>query len=160
MSGVSVLLAGCAVGAALVAGIFYAFSTFIMGALGRLEAAAGIAAMQSINVVVINPWFFLAFFGTGLASVAALVHGSMSDSPMGVAVPLGCALYLIGCIGVTLVFNVPLNDRLAAVETIDESAIALWQHYLARWTLWNHVRTAASLLASIVWLMAMVPARP
>ena len=59
------LVSATAIGAALVAGIFYAFSTFVMQALGRLAPREGIAAMQSINVVVINPLFFLAFFGTG-----------------------------------------------------------------------------------------------
>jgi len=44
-----------ALGSGLIAGAFFAFSTFVMGALGRLPAAHGIAAMQSINVVVINP---------------------------------------------------------------------------------------------------------
>ena len=53
-----------ALGAGLVAGIFFAFSTFVMGALGRLPQAAGISAMQSINVVVINPVFLSVFMGT------------------------------------------------------------------------------------------------
>ena len=57
------LLAG-AIGTALIAGAFFAFSSFVMGALGKLPPAQGIAAMQSINVVVINPWFMSAFIGT------------------------------------------------------------------------------------------------
>ncbi|TBR24737.1 MAG: hypothetical protein EPO10_25145, partial [Reyranella sp.] len=55
-----------AVGSGLVAGIFYAFSSFVMGALGRLPPGHGIEAMQAINVVVINRSFMLAFFGTAL----------------------------------------------------------------------------------------------
>jgi len=54
-----------ALGAGLVAGIFFAFSAFVMTALGRLPAPKGIAAMQSINVAVLNPAFFSVFFGTG-----------------------------------------------------------------------------------------------
>ena len=53
-----------AVGAGLVASIFFAFSTFVMKALNRLPPAQGIAAMQFINVTVINPLFMTAFFGT------------------------------------------------------------------------------------------------
>ena len=56
-----------ALGCGLIAGSFFAFSTFVMGALGRLPPAHGIAAMQSINVVVINPWFLGAFIGTAVA---------------------------------------------------------------------------------------------
>jgi uncharacterized membrane protein len=46
-----------ALGSGLMAGIFFAFSTMVMPALSRIPPAQAIAAMQSINVVVINPWF-------------------------------------------------------------------------------------------------------
>lgn len=55
-----------ALGCGLMAGVFFAFSTFVMKALGALPPAQGIAAMQSINVAVINRWFMAAFFGTAL----------------------------------------------------------------------------------------------
>jgi uncharacterized membrane protein len=53
-----------ALGCGSVAGIFFAFSTFVMNARARLPAAQGIIAKQSINVAVINPLFGAAFFGT------------------------------------------------------------------------------------------------
>jgi hypothetical protein len=64
-------------GSALIAGAFFAFSTFVMKALAALPAPQGIAAMQSINVVVINPLFLIPFAGTavlsaGLAAAAVL----------------------------------------------------------------------------------------
>ena len=129
---------------ALVAGIFYAFSSFVMGALGRLEPPAGIAAMQSINVVVLRPSFFLAFFGAGVVVIAAAV-GSPTPEVIG-----GGALYLVGCLGVTIVRNVPLNERLARLDAASAEGAAFWQDYLRRWTRWNSVRTAASLAAAIV----------
>ena len=49
------------VGSGLTAGVFYAFSTFVMAALARMPPEQGIAAMNSINVTVINPWFFAVF---------------------------------------------------------------------------------------------------
>src|SRR4029453_8846365 len=52
-----------ALGSGLVAGIFFAFSNFVMKALARVPAAQGIAAMKSINVVVLNKWFFAVFLG-------------------------------------------------------------------------------------------------
>jgi uncharacterized membrane protein len=50
-----------ALGCGLIAGVFFAFSAFVMKALGRLPPAEGIAAMQSINIAVINPVFLTAF---------------------------------------------------------------------------------------------------
>ncbi len=46
-----------AVGCGLMAGFFFAFSICVMKALEALPPAQGIAAMQSINVAVINPCF-------------------------------------------------------------------------------------------------------
>ena len=143
------------IGAALVAGIFFAFSTFVMQALGRLAPRQGIAAMQSINVVVINPLFVLAFFGTGGLCLATVASSLLYEADMSlVPVLVGCILYVVGCIGVTLVGNVPLNGRLAETEPDDTDAESLWSFYLARWTLWNHVRTAASLAAAACFAIA------
>ena len=50
-----------ALGSSLMADTFFAFSAFVMKALGRLPGGQGIEAMQSINIVVINP-VFSAFF--------------------------------------------------------------------------------------------------
>ena len=43
-----------ALGGGLMAGLFFAFSNSVMGALARLPAAQGVAAMNSINVVILN----------------------------------------------------------------------------------------------------------
>lgn len=150
------LISVTAIGAALVSGIFYAFSTFVMRALGRLAPREGIAAMQSINVVVINPLFFLAFFGTGMLCVVTIAASLLPGAEVSIApAVIGGALYIFGCIGVTMVGNVPLNERLAKVSPDDAEADSLWRLYLARWTLWNHARTAASLAAAAFLVIAM-----
>ena len=149
----SALVIATAVGAALVAGIFFAFSTFVMGALGRLRPPEGIRAMQSINEVVINPWFFAAFFGTGLLSIALLVVEAQQPTGISPRSAVAAGLYLLGCIGVTIGGNVPLNERLAAVDAEDEGAQGLWARYLAHWTRWNHVRTVAPAIAAVLLLL-------
>nr|MBA3281491.1 hypothetical protein [Acidimicrobiia bacterium] len=58
-----------AVGSATVGGVFFAFSTFVMPALGRRPASEATAAMQSINAKAVNPLFMGALFGTGMACV-------------------------------------------------------------------------------------------
>jgi uncharacterized membrane protein len=62
-----------ALGCGLIAGVFFAFSSFVMRALARLPASGGIAAMQSINVAVLNPVFLGTFAGTALACVLAMI---------------------------------------------------------------------------------------
>ena len=64
------------VGAGLVGGVFFAFSNFVMRALGRLRPSEGAAAMQSINITVITPTFMTALFGTGLVSLVLIAGAS------------------------------------------------------------------------------------
>lgn len=144
------------VGSGLVAGIFYAFSSFVMGALGRVPAAHGIEAMQAINVVVINRSFMLAFFGTAFLCCALLVAAYLRwNDATGKLLLLGSLLYLVGTIGVTMAFNVPLNNALAAVRPETAEAASLWAYYLERWTMWNTVRTVAPTAAMILFVAAL-----
>ena len=92
---VSVILA--LLGSGLIAGVFFAFSSFIMKALGRVPSSEGIAAMQSINVVVINPTFLGTFTGTAVLSflVAALAIKGWGTPPAPFFL-VGALSYLVG----------------------------------------------------------------
>jgi uncharacterized membrane protein len=149
-----------ALGSALVAGIFFAFSTFIMAALGRIPSEQGIAAMQSINVTVINPLFMLAFMGTGVLCLALLAgaYGRWEESAGKLIFAAGL-IYLVGVIGVTMVMNVPLNNALAAVQPGTPEAAMLWARYLQDWTFWNHVRTVAPIVSSALFIWALLATR-
>ena len=150
-----VMILFSALGSALVAGIFFAFSAFIMKALGRLQPEQGIAAMQAINVTVLNPWFFTVFFGTGAGCIfLAVLALSNWSGPLAANLAVGSMLYIVGCIFVTVVFNVPLNKTLARADANNPDSVSLWRHYLRRWTFWNHVRTGASLAAATLLILA------
>jgi uncharacterized membrane protein len=145
-----------ALGSGLVAGIFFAFSNFVMDALGRLPPAHGLAAMQSINETVINPVFFAAFLGTAaVCAILAIMALLRWDEPGAVYVLAGSLLYFFGCFGVTMVFNVPLNDAIAVAKPETADGARLWADYLSAWTNWNHVRTVASLAASAAFIAAL-----
>lgn len=145
-----------AMGSCLVAGVFLAFSNFIMTALGRIAPASGIAAMQSINIVVINPLFMAVLFGSGLISLYlgydAVRHWSETASAL---VVVAAACYVFGTIGVTMVFNVPLNNQLAGVVADAGDGLEVWNHYVDRWTFWNHVRCLAALLAGGLYIWSL-----
>ena len=145
-------------GSAIVGGMFYAFSSFVMKALARVAPAHGVAAMNSINVVVINPSFMGAFAGTALlAVVLAAAALTAWSSPAGPLVLAGALLYTLGTFGVTMAWNQPMNLRLGALPP--DAAAAYWPRYVAAWLRWNHVRTATSLLASVSFLAALLTAR-
>ena len=138
-----------ALGSGLVGGVFFAFSTFVMRALADLPPAQGAAAMRRINVVALNPAFLGAFLGTAVLSVAtifmAAAHWSDAGAPLRAAAGVA---YPAGSFGVTMAANVPRNDRLARLAAASPEAAEYWPVYVREWTLWNHIRTAASLLAA------------
>jgi uncharacterized membrane protein len=144
-----------ALGCALMAGLFFAFSVSVMRGLARIPPAAGIAAMQAINIVILNPVFGLVFFGTTavclIVTVAAVVEWHQLASAYMLA---GGLLYLIGAFGVTVVFNVPRNNALAVVDPASPEGAHVWAGYLVTWTAWNHVRTIASLAATAALIVA------
>ncbi|MEY2858007.1 MAG: hypothetical protein RLZZ74_2319 [Cyanobacteriota bacterium] len=145
-----------ALGCGLVAGIFFAFSTFVMKALAQLQPKEGIAAMQWINITVINPWFMSVFLGTAIACIYLSLASLFKWHPPNSAYLLfGSLLYLIGTVLVTMVFNVPLNDALAKVEPSSTEGASLWVRYLTDWTMWNHVRTSAALAAATLLTIAL-----
>ncbi len=146
-----------ALGCGLVAGVFFAFSTFVMKALARIAPNAGIAAMQSINIVVLNPWFMSAFLGTAAFCIVLLILSLLRWHEPGASCLLaGAVLYLVGTLLVTIVFNVPRNEALAAITPIDPAGAPLWARYVAEWTAWNHVRTIAALAAAAAFSIALV----
>jgi len=145
-----------ALGCGLMAGLFFAFSTAVMKALARLPAAAGVAAMQSINVTILNPVFLATFLGTGVVCFILMIVSLLSwHAPGSVYLLIGSALYLVGTLIVTLVFNVPRNEALASVAPDDPDGAERWADYLATWTAWNHVRAAAALAAAASLTIAL-----
>src|SRR4051812_19763916 len=126
-------------GAGIVGGVFYAFSSFVMPGLQRLPGAQGVAAMNEINVTAEHPAFMLAFMGATLLCLYLAVRGAMDFSePAGKLLVAGSALYLVGSFLLTVVHNVPLNDQLADVSPHAPGAAAHWQHYLDQWNWANH----------------------
>jgi len=143
-------------GCGLIAGVFFAFSTFVMKALAQQPSAQGIATMQSINITVINPLFMLVFLGTAAACIFLTISLLLKWHQPGVVYLLvGSLLYLVGTVGVTIAFNVPLNDALAIVKPDSPEGANLWVKYLTNWTIWNHVRTIAALVAAALLTIAL-----
>ncbi len=146
-----------ALGSGLIAGTLFVFSVAIMSAFRRLPASEGMAAMQSINVVIINPMFLGVFLGTGLLSAVLTVFALLRwELPSSGFVVLGAALYLLGSLLVTITLNVPLNDALAKADPLTTAGQEVWQNYLSAWTFWNHVRTIASLAASAGFILGLI----
>jgi uncharacterized membrane protein len=156
-SALQVLSLVSAVGCALAAGVFYAFSTFVMPALAALPPAQGVAAMQSINVAAVRPGLMLELFGTAAVSVAtgavSLANWHPASGPF---VLTGAGLYLAGAIGITAGYHVPRNLALAELDPRGPGTADRWTRYIAEWSAWNHIRTITPLLAAAAFLIGAI----
>lgn len=144
-------------GSSLIAGVFFAFSSFIMKALASVPSSEGIAAMQSINVVVLNPAFLGTFVGTAaLSIVIAVLAVTAWGTPSAAWFLMAASMYVGGTFLVTAFGNVPLNNQLASVSASDPSAVAIWKHYVDRWTFLNTIRTVAATVAAMMFLIGLL----
>ncbi len=153
----TVLIVIALLGCGLMAGIFFAFSNFVMQGLARLRPESGVAAMQAINVTVLNPLFLGSFMGTALVCLALAVMALVRwQAQVSTTVLAGSLAYLVGNFVVTAAFNVPRNDALARVDAAAPEAVAVWQAYLVGWTRWNHVRTVTAFIATALFALALI----
>jgi uncharacterized membrane protein len=138
-----------ALGCALAAGVFYAFSAFVMAGLDRRAPRTAVAAMQGINREAPRPPLMLVLFGTAAlclaVAVAALVERDGLRSWLALA---GAAVYLVGVVGVTMFGNVPLNERIALVDPDGPAVAEEWRRFDRPWRTWNHLRTLSGLAAT------------
>ncbi|MBL0888233.1 anthrone oxygenase family protein [Myceligenerans indicum] len=130
----------------LSAGVFFAFSSFVMSGLDRAGDPAAGEAMTGINDTAVRPAFMSVFFGALLVTAAAGVLGLVAGDGRAAWVLAAAVVYLVGTVGVTVAANVPLNNRLLAAT----DKASGWRGYHRRWTAWNHVRTLAATAAAVL----------
>ena len=138
------------------AGFFFAFSFVVMPGLGAMEPHAALASMQAINLAVRNASFALGFFGALVLCIAVALHALVRrDAPACLLLLAAAFIYLVGAFGVTTLFNVPLNGEYAPLDPARPENAQAMVSYIAGWTLWNHVRTLASLAAFVLLVLSL-----
>jgi uncharacterized membrane protein len=143
------------VGAGLMAGVYFAFSTFVMAGIRRLRPEQGLVAMQEVNRAAPTPLFMLLLLGTGALSVVlAVVAVRRLDGPAQVWVLVGAAAYLVSLV-VTIAYHVPRNNALDRVDPNSAGAVAAWLDYAGPWVAVNHVRTAGALASCLAFVVAL-----
>ena len=143
-----------AVGAGVVGGVLFGFSSFVMAALDRLPGDRAIEAMQSIDRHATSPDFMTAMFGTaGVATLVGVDGIRRLDEPDGRLLAIGAGSYLAAIL-VTITYHVPRNGRLARISTPVPDAAGIWRVHSRAWTRANHVRTALAIAAATSFVLA------
>ncbi len=141
----------------LVAGVFLAFSDFVMKSFSASTPVAGMECMQVINRKVYRSLFLPMLLGMAAASLALIAFGLLNPQVSGSSWIISAGMtYIIGVFIVTMVFNVPMNNRLETLEPNTKQASIYWPEYTRNWTRWNLVRTLASTAAMILFLIATI----
>ncbi len=153
-----------ALAVALMAGLFFNWTTAITIGLGHLPDREFVAAMQAINRVIQNPLFFLAFFGSAvLLPVCSYMHYQTPLSTKGWYLIGATVLYLLGVMAVTIFGNVPLNNALDQFDLNTAEAAEITRQRLAfegKWNMLNTIRTISSTLSLILVLLACMQREP
>lgn len=136
-------LVAAVVGTGLVAGLFYAYAISVMPALRQTEDRVVLDVMQRINVVILNPWFLVAFLGSvGFTGIAAVLHLGSGQRAVLLWIGIGLALNTFAFI-TTIALNVPLNNMLEAAGDVNSMTdpAALRAEYESPWVRWNVLRS-------------------
>jgi uncharacterized membrane protein len=112
--------------------------------------------MQAINIEAPTPPFMSVFFGTALASLAVAVLAILDFEAPASSMAIAGAGFYLSSIVITAVYNVPLNDRLAAVDAKSPEGADTWREYQRRWTRGNHVRMLASQAAAVLLTISLL----
>ena len=153
-----VLLVIAATSTALMAGLFFAWSCSVTIGIARLPDNGYIAAFQSMNRAILNLVFLACFMGTLLLlPVVTFMHYTPSPSGRFWFLLAASVLYGLGVFGVTMAFNVPMNetlDKFPLQTASPQEMAALRAWFEGRWNNLNMVRTIAGTLAVICVIIA------
>lgn len=152
----NIILIITAVSTALIGGLFYGWSVSVIRGNRLLSDKDYVAFMQATNREIQNLLFFATFFGTAI-SLPVCAFFFYGVYPRFWFLLAGAACYLLGVFGVTVVGNVPMNNRLDQFEmdkATDEEISAQRKNYEERWNFLNHIRSVFSIFSILFIILA------
>ncbi|RKQ84822.1 putative membrane protein [Solirubrobacter pauli] len=138
----------------LVTGAFALYAHAIMPGLKTTDDRTFVAAFQSIDRAIINPWFMLTGFAGALVLTAVALVTQLGKDPLPY-VAAALALYVVVVV-ITVAVNVPLNDAIKAATNLDDATAIRERFHEARWAAFNLVRVVASSLAFLLLAYSLV----
>ena len=135
-------------------GFFYAWLVSVIPGTRKISDITYLETMQSINREILNPAFYIIFFGGPIAMIISVIQQYKSGLTFWVIL-LALLVYLIGTFGVTVFGNVPLNDSLEALNLTDLSDLEVTnfrKSYEKKWNMWHWIRTIFSVLSFMLML--------
>jgi uncharacterized membrane protein len=153
-----VLLATTGILTALLAGLFFGYAVSVNGGLRRLDDIEYVRAMQSINLVIQNPVFFITFMGpVFLLPATIFVPRAGAEPTSSILLAIASVIYIVGVFGTTVIGNVPLNEKLAKCDSKTappEVISSARKAFEAPWNYLHVIRTGAAIAATTLLFIA------
>ena len=143
----------------LSSGFFYAWEVSVIPGTKQVSDSNYLETMQIINRAVLNPAFFLIFFGSLIVLMGSSYLQYTAASKLSFWFMLAATLtYLIGTFGVTVVGNVPLNEGLDVVVLEELGKEAMHETRMAYEGKWNRLHTIRTVFSVIAFLFSLLAA--
>lgn len=142
---------------ALASGFFFAWSVSVILGTKKVGHLTYLETMQNINREILNPAFFIVFFGSLLTLILTTYLQFNNKTVFGLILA-SAIIYLIGTFGVTAFGNVPLNNELEALDFTKLNLIQLKEfrvYYESNWNHYHGIRTISSMVSFILLLISI-----
>lgn len=142
---------------ALSAGFFLTWSISVILGTKRVDDFTYLETMQNINKEILNPAFFIVFFGS-LITLIVTTYLQFNNKPVFELVLASTIIYLFGTFSVTAFGNVPLNNELDALHIPKFSLLELKNfrtYYESTWNHYHNIRTISGMISFILLLTSI-----
>jgi uncharacterized membrane protein len=147
----------------LIAGLLFSYLCSVNIGLKTLSNNEYVKAMQSINVAIQNPYFFIPFMGLLIVlPIATYLNYKHQNDTSFYLLLCASIIYVIGVFGITMFGNVPLNESLAkfSISTGNTYSISqMRQSFEKSWNSYHTIRTIASIFSFILTILSIIKSK-
>lgn len=143
----------------LAAGLCFTWANAVTPGIGKLNNYMYLQAFQQMNRAILNPSFFIVFFGAMLVMCINLYVNRNSGTQTFYLLLASCIIYFAGVIAVTILGNVPLNellDKTNLENALPQELSDLRTQFEKPWNTYHYLRTTSAILAFVLQIVQLV----
>ena len=143
----------------LSAGLCFTWTNTITTGIGNLDNYGYLSAFQQMNRSILNPTFFIVFFGPSFLGVINLYVFKDEPNSLFWLLILATVIYFLGVVIVTMFGNVPLNDILNKTDLItasSEDLKTLRNTFEVKWNRLHLIRAISSISSFLLLILTLL----
>lgn len=141
----------------LAAGLCFTWTNAITPGIGQLENLGYLRSFQQMNRTILNPLFFIVFFGPFLMALFAAILNKATAPQTFWMILIAGGVYLVGVAMVTIFGNVPLNEILDKTDLMasnEQELKELRKQFEGPWNRLHLIRTITSAISFGLLILA------